>query len=34
MQAQLSAFLEIMFETAPQSIGGKLPADDFYCILK
>ena len=34
MKAQLSAFLEIMFETAPQSIGGKLPADDFYCILK
>ena len=34
MQAQLSAFLEIMFETAPQSIGGQLPADDFYCILK
>ena len=34
MQEQLSAFLEIMFETAPQSIGGKLPADDFYCILK
>ena len=34
MKAQLSAFLEIMFETAPQSIGGKLPGDDFYCILK
>ena len=33
MQAQLSAFLEIMFESAPQSIGGKLPAEDFYCIL-
>ena len=33
MQKSLSAFLQIMFETAPQSIGGKLPADDFYCIL-
>ena len=34
MQGQLSAFLEIMFEAAPQSVGGKLPGDDFYCILK
>lgn len=34
MQTQLSAFLAIMFETAPQSVGGALPADDFYCILK
>ncbi len=33
MKDQLSAFLEIMFETAPQSIGGKVPAEDFYCIL-
>ena len=34
MQRELGAFLEIMFEKAPQSIGGKLPGDDFYCILK
>ena len=34
MREQLSAFLEIMFETAPQSVGGAVPADDFYCILK
>ena len=33
MQSQLSAFLQIMFETAPQSIGGALPGDDFYCLL-
>ncbi len=33
MKTQLSAFLEIMFETAPQSVGGALPGDDFYCIL-
>ena len=33
MQQQLSAFLAIMAETAPQSIGGKLPAEDFYCLL-
>ena len=34
MQTELGAFLEIMFEKAPQSIGGALPGDDFYCILK
>ena len=34
MQRELGAFLEIMADTAPQSIGGKLPGDDFYCILK
>ena len=34
MQRELGAFLEIMFEKAPQSIGGKLPGEDFYCIVK
>ncbi len=34
MQRELGAFLQAMFETAPQSIGGKVPGDDFYCILK
>ena len=34
MQAQLSAFLEIMGETVPQSIGGAVPGPDFYCILQ
>ena len=34
MQRELGAFLQIMAETAPQSIGGKLPGEDFYCILK
>ena len=34
MQRDLGAFLEIMFEQVPQSVGGKLPGDDFYCILK
>ena len=34
MQRELGAFLEIMSEKAPQSIGGKLPGEDFYCILK
>ena len=32
MRAQLSAFLNIMAEAAPQSIGGAVPGDDFYCI--
>ena len=34
MQTQLAAFLQIMAETAPQSIGGSVPGDDFYCVLK
>ena len=34
MQQRLAAFLEILFEAAPQSIGGAVPGDDFYCILK
>ena len=34
MQRELGAFLQAMFETAPQSIGGSVPGDDFYCILK
>ncbi len=33
MQRRLSAFLEILFEAAPQSMGGALPGEDFYCIL-
>jgi NitT/TauT family transport system substrate-binding protein len=34
MQRQLSAFLQTMFETAPQSIGGSVPGEDFYYIGK
>ena len=34
MQRELGAFLEIMSEKAPQSIGGAVPGSDFYCILK
>ncbi len=33
MQAALSAFLETMAASAPESIGGAVPAEDFYCIL-
>ena len=34
MQTQLSAFLQAMLDTAPQSVGGKMPGEDFYCVLK
>lgn len=34
MRQRLGAFLEILFEAAPQSIGGAVPGEDFYCILK
>ncbi len=30
MKAALSEFLAIMYQTAPASIGGALPADNFY----
>jgi NitT/TauT family transport system substrate-binding protein len=33
MQAALSEFLSIMHGVAPASVGGSIPADDFYCIL-
>ena len=34
MRQSLGAFLDIMFAINPQSIGGAVPAEDFYCILK
>ncbi len=34
MQQRLDAFLKIMYESFPQSIGGAVPGEDFYCILK
>lgn len=33
MKDALSEFLNIMYSVAPQSIGGAVPADDFYCLL-
>ena len=33
MKAALSEFLTIMHGVAPASVGGSIPADDFYCIL-
>ena len=34
MRTSLGAFYEILFETAPQSVGGAVPGEDFYCVLK
>lgn len=34
MQQCLGAFYEILFDVAPQSVGGAVPGADFYCILK
>lgn len=33
MQEALSQFLTIMHGVAPASVGGSIPADDFYCIF-
>ena len=30
MKQQLSGYLQVMFDAAPKSVGGKLPGDDFY----
>ena len=32
MQTVMNHFLEIMYKTQPASIGGAIPADDFYYI--
>ena len=34
MQAALTEFLTALSTVAPQSIGGSVPEDDFYCVLK
>ena len=33
MKTAMSSFLKIMYDLAPASVGGNMPADDFYCIL-
>ena len=30
MKAQLGGYLQVMFDANPKSVGGALPADDFY----
>lgn len=32
MKSAMSAFIEVMFNIAPASVGGRLPANDFYYI--
>lgn len=32
MKAALSGYLEVLFEKDASSVGGSLPADDFYYI--
>lgn len=34
MIAPMAAFLNIMYNTQPASIGGAVPADDFYYVVK
>lgn len=34
MKASLSAFLKVLFEANPASVGGALPDDDFYYAAK
>ncbi len=32
MKDKLSGYLKVLFDSEPKSVGGKLPADDFYYI--
>ncbi|NLP30960.1 MAG: ABC transporter substrate-binding protein [Clostridiales bacterium] len=32
MKAKVSGYLEVLFDANPNSVGGKLPEDDFYFI--
>ncbi len=34
MKDSLGSFLETMFNVSPASVGGAVPGDDFYCVLK
>jgi len=34
MKTNLSAYLKFLFDLNPKSVGGKLPADDFYYGVK
>ena len=30
MKAQIEPFFQVLFDANPKSIGGEMPADDFY----
>ena len=32
MKAQIKGYYAVLFAANPKSIGGKLPADDFYYV--
>ena len=32
MKSAMSAFVGVMFDVAPASVGNKIPANDFYYI--
>ena len=34
MKTNVAAYLTVLHTSAPQSVGGTLPADGFYCIVK
>lgn len=34
LKAAVNAYLEVLFEQNPKSVGGKLPEDDFYYIAE
>lgn len=34
MQEALAAYLKVLFDQNPEAVGGTLPADEFYYILK
>ena len=34
MKAGLSSYLDVMYKANPKSVGGALPADDFYYVGK
>ena len=34
MKAALSGYFQVLFDQNPKAVGGKMPGDDFYYILK
>jgi NitT/TauT family transport system substrate-binding protein len=34
MKTALSGYLEVLYDQDPTSVGGALPADDFYYLSK
>ena len=34
MKSSLSAYLKVLYDANPKSIGGKMPGEDFYYVQK